>query len=93
MISYYELKNKISLHILIINVFSRCQIVETTDETQIFLESLKKEWPDLLKHDFLSKTQASYFSKKKESPDVGEFIVALDFIENFTFLVQDAIQS
>ena len=41
----------------------------------------------------MAKSQASYFSKQKESAQVGEFIVCLDFSENYSFFVQDAIQS
>ena len=51
------------------------------------------KWSELLKHDFVAKSQASYFSKQKESAEVGEFIVCLDFAENYSFFVQDAIQS
>lgn len=58
-----------------------------------FLESLEKDWPNLLKHDFLAKSQAAYFNKKKESVCNGEFVVCLDFAENYTCYVQNAIQS
>lgn len=46
-----------------------------------------------MRHDFLAKSQASYFTDKKNSVEDGEFIVCLDFSENYSFSVQNAIQS
>lgn len=85
-----------SIYFKIISIFRniyRCDIEEKTDKKHEFLDSLSKDWPELLKHDFLAKSQAAYFTKKKESTDVGEFVVCLDFAENYTFHVQNAIQS
>ncbi|CAH1115696.1 unnamed protein product [Psylliodes chrysocephalus] len=69
------------------------EIVEAKYTKEEFFNELKNKWSELLKHDFVAKSQASYFSKQKESVEVGEFIVCLDFSENYSFFVQDAIQS
>lgn len=54
---------------------------------------MAKDWPELLKHDFIAKSQGSYFAKQKESAGPGVFVVALDFAMNYTFHVQNAVQS
>lgn len=73
--------------------FYRCEIIEKRDLTKDFLKTLEKEWPALLIHDFLAKSQGAYLSKKKENIDNGEFVVCLDFAENYSFHIQDAIQA
>ncbi|CAH1109429.1 unnamed protein product [Psylliodes chrysocephalus] len=60
---------------------------------EYFFNDLRQKWPELLRHDFLARSQASYFTEKKESVEDGEFIVCLDFAENYSLFVQDAIQS
>lgn len=54
---------------------------------------MEQKWQELLRHDFLAKSQASYFARKKETIEVGEVVVSLDFAENYSFVVQNAIQS
>lgn len=51
------------------------------------------ELPEVLKHDFLAKSQAAYLEKLKASLEQGEFIITMDFSENYSFYVQDAVQS
>lgn len=48
--------------------------------------------PKLLVHDFVSTQQAQYFRNSKDSLKEGEFIVTLDFSENYAFVVQEAVQ-
>lgn len=48
--------------------------------------------PTLLEHDFLAKQQSSYFSQKRESLEVGEVFASGDFSENYSFIIQDAVQ-
>lgn len=57
------------------------------------IESVAKYWPELLKYDFIAESQASYFDKQKKTAGVGVFIVGLDFATNYTFHVQNAVQS
>lgn len=46
----------------------------------------------LLFHDFVATEQAQYFKNCKENLQDGEFLVTLDFSENFAFVVQEAVQ-
>lgn len=58
-----------------------------------FLVAFKSELKTLLTHHFIAKSQAAYFRDAKLSTAEGEFVVSLDFSENYTFEIQDAIQS
>ncbi|KAL5484241.1 hypothetical protein EMCRGX_G020703 [Ephydatia muelleri] len=44
-------------------------------------------------HDFIAKNQATFLAEKKESLSSGEFLVIADFSENYSFVVQDEVQS
>jgi len=57
------------------------------------LKNLSTDLSILLKHDFIAKSQGKYLEELKDSIGDGEFIVTLDFSENYSFHVQDAIQS
>lgn len=46
-----------------------------------------------MKHHFIATSQANHLEHLKESIKQGEFIVSLDFAENYSFVIQDAIQS
>lgn len=71
----------------------RCDILEITECREVFIDTLSKELPDLMRHDFLSKSQAKSFTSKKDNVKNGEFVVGLDFAQNHTFTVQNAIQA
>ncbi|KAL5477704.1 hypothetical protein EMCRGX_G024538 [Ephydatia muelleri] len=64
--------------------------VQTVDE---FLDSFSRMLEKLLVHDLITKMQADFMREKKESLGPGEFLVVADFSENFSFVVQDEIQS
>ena len=44
-------------------------------------------------HHFIYKQQQNFLKNKKETLSDNECIIILDFAENYTFMVQDAIQS
>ena len=46
----------------------------------------------LTSHSFIAKAQAAYLSQQKESLTRGTAVVLLDFAENYSFVVQDAVQ-
>lgn len=60
-----------------------------TDE---FVDTLCCELTTLLFHDFIAKQQASYHRSIKENLQEGEFVVDLDFAQNYAFVAQDASQ-
>ena len=55
----------------------------------MFMAALKK----LLLHDFIAKNQAWFLADKKESLTHGGFLVIADISENYSFVVQDEVQS
>lgn len=58
-----------------------------------FIDNFVSRLPKLLKHSFLSKQQSSYFNKVKENLGEQEILVVLDFAENYSFKIQDEVQS
>ena len=52
-----------------------------------FLEILVEKLKKFLSHHFMYKKQESFLKNKKDN----EYIIILDFTENYTFMVQDAI--
>ena len=57
--------------------------MEQGENIDVFINQLAKELPIVLKHDFLAKTQANYLDELKDTIDEEEFIVTLDFSENY----------
>lgn len=58
-----------------------------------FLNHLVEELEKLKSHHYISKTQSDYFKRLKGNLEGNECLVIGDFAENFTFCVQDEIQS
>lgn len=54
----------------------------------VFITEFSSQIADLIPHDFISKKQATYLTKRKETLGQDEFIVISDFAENFSFVVQ-----
>lgn len=65
-------------------------VVETKDD---FFENLANKIESLKTHHFVAKTQGAFFKTQKESLKENECLVIGDFSENFSFLIQDEIQS
>lgn len=65
------------------------QRLSADEFVQIFHEKLQA----LLQHDFFAKAQMSFLQQKKAQLNEGEFLVVGDFAENYSFIVQDAVQS
>ena len=57
-----------------------------------FIELLVYSIDNLTTHSFIAKSQAQYLKKRKEELGESECIILLDFAENYSFVVQDAIQ-
>lgn len=73
--------------------YFRCQLLNQTEGIDIFLKNLATDLFTVLKHDFIANEQAAFLEKLKNSVGPGEFVVTLDFSENYSFHVQDAVQS
>ena len=59
------------------------------DFIDVFISMLKK----LTVHDFTAKMQARYVQECKDNLVEGEYLIIADFSENYSFVVQDEIQS
>lgn len=64
-------------------------IHKTVDE---FINYFEKSIETLIPHDFISQQQSKFFNKRKEELKDNELLAICDFSENYTFLIQDAIQ-
>lgn len=64
-------------------------VVPVVDFLDLFMEYLLK----LRLHDFIARQQAKFISEKKETLGSGEFLVVADFSENYSFVIQDEVQS
>ena len=74
----------------------------TTDRTDLvtmrlplsdFIELLSEKLDKITSHSFIAKSQSSYLKHVKDTLSSDEAIVLGDFAENYTFVVQDEIQS
>lgn len=58
-----------------------------------FIHDFCEQIKILNKHDFIAKKQSNHFKTQKENLTENEIIVLMDFSENLSFEIQDAIQS
>lgn len=70
----------------------RATLVTQVESTEEFLDSFVEHMSVLTKHHFIAKSQSKYLKDKKLALLQEECIVLLDFAENYSFIVQDAIQ-
>ena len=70
----------------------RCTLKDHIDAREVFMEKLSNTIVKLTKHHFVSKSQARSFSDMKRDVCIGEAVVVGDFSENYSFVVQDAVQ-
>lgn len=75
------------------SLFCRGDLSNCTQSNKDFLTDLSKELPQLLEHDYIAKSQAEFLDQTKENVQEGEFVVCLDFAENFSFVIQDSVQA
>lgn len=58
-----------------------------------FILQLVLNLGDLISHDYVAKCQSNYIDARKKELQQGEVLVIGDFSENYTFVIQDAIQN
>ena len=61
-------------------------------EKDDFVDDLCDKLDVLLRHDFIAKQQSNFQTEVMERLQMGEFIVLLDFAENYSFVLQDVAQ-
>lgn len=70
--------------------YSLESVEKSVQDFASYFETLLKQ---IIYHDFVSQKQSQYFSKRKTDLDENEVLIVCDFSENYTFIIQDAIQS
>ena len=71
----------------------RSNLITTIEQVDEFLEYFMEMLNKLKQHDFIAKVQTNYVQDLKTNLKHGEVLVIADFSENYTCIVQDAIQS
>ena len=62
------------------------------DTTEEFVDSFCEKLHTLKRHDFIAQQQSLYLTQRKELLLDNEYIVMTDFAENYSFVLQDAVQ-
>ena len=70
----------------------RAELISCTLPLDEFIEQLCEQLDEITSHSFIARSQSQYLNKLKEDLKWGEVIILRDFIENFSFTVQDEIQ-
>ena len=74
---------------------------QTTDRSNLeeveldfydFLDEICDQIRNLTVHHFIAESQNKYFKYAKDNLFEGECVTVLDFAENYSFIVQDAVQ-
>ena len=71
----------------------RANMISVMQTYSEFCESLIEKLTELKKHHYVAKIQSQYLKETRESLDETQCLVLADFAENYSFLVQDEIQS
>ncbi|KAK3931114.1 ARL14 effector protein [Frankliniella fusca] len=71
----------------------RCSLETCIKDSDDFVQMFVEQLTTLLTHHFVAKEQAKYFQKAKENLQEGEALTVCDFAENYTCIVQDAVQN
>ena len=70
----------------------RCKLETVCKSADEFVQYFGEKLCRLLPHSFIATQQAALLTHKKENLTTGEFLVTADFLENYAFILQDAIQ-
>lgn len=71
----------------------RCDIETLVKETDEFVPYLISKLEKFIPHDFIKKEQSIFLKNCKNNLKDGEFVVTCDFSENYSFVLQDEVQS
>ena len=63
-----------------------------TSTIEEYINLLSEKVFELCEHCFISKAQSNFLKYKKETVSQNEAIILLDFAENYSFIIQDAVQ-
>ncbi|KAK3924233.1 Tissue factor [Frankliniella fusca] len=65
-------------------------ITKTSDD---FISEFIAQVTNLIPHDFIAREQSNFYKKKTENLQEGEVLINFDFAENYSFSIQNSIQS
>ncbi|KAJ1522002.1 hypothetical protein ONE63_002324 [Megalurothrips usitatus] len=71
----------------------RCSLESLNKTSEDFIETYIDQLKILLPHHYIAKEQAAYLKTAKEELGDDEVLTICDFAENYTCIIQDAIQS
>jgi len=71
----------------------RSNLTTRIDECEDFLQCFSPALLKLKLHSFIAKKQSAYYQHVKDTLSIGEFLISMDFSENYAFVAQDAAQS
>ena len=71
----------------------RCYIDTLVKQPDDFVSYMVSKLEKLIPHDFIKTQQSTFLKKCKTNLKQGEFVVTCDFSENYTFVLQDEVQS
>ena len=71
----------------------RCQLLEVVKDWDEFIYDLSVSVVKLTNHHYVAVHQSRAFKQCKENAAEGEAVVVGDFSENYTFVLQDEVQS
>ena len=74
------------------NESGKTSLVTLESSVSDFIDKVCSLYEGLLPHQFIAKSQAVYLTELKESLCEDTAIILLDFAENYSFVVQDAVQ-
>lgn len=60
--------------------------------TEDFIEDLSSKIWNLSVHQYIAKHQSQHLRTTKENLCIGDIVIMMDFSENYSFIVQDAVQ-
>ena len=71
----------------------RSEICTVTLEVDDFIEKYIEKILKLKSHHYINKAQSGFLKKQKEELNEDTAIILMDFAENYSFKIQDAIQA
>ena len=70
----------------------RTTLISVEHEVYEFIDLVVRSYDALRNHHYIMKSQSAYLRELKDSLGTHKAVVLLDFAENYSFLVQDAVQ-
>lgn len=71
----------------------RCTLRTSICTPDEYVDRLLQQLRQLQTHDFIARTQSDFLKERKENLGIDELVVIADFSENYSFVIQDEVQS